>query len=174
MKIPPLAIHLLSVVFLLPMASNRACAAGETDSPELFLKEAVICRSVGNDLIPLDKIHQRPVVRGPVAIFNRLGGNKQTLEWLKQNKLLPIKHIWIHKGAVSMDGTREPIAVGDIGQFKRLQAEVDEDGWFDWRTWSSKRNLIPGSYEVWIVFANNQPVLMEDGTPAKLTFDFNP
>ncbi|WP_054773918.1 DUF2914 domain-containing protein [Methylogaea oryzae] len=44
-----------------------------------------------------------------------------------------------------------------------LRRELRDQGYFDWRTWSSKDNLLPGVWRVRVVYADNAPVLCGDG-----------
>ena len=78
-------------------------------------------------------------------------------------------------GAMDSKGAEETIKVGTIKHLRKLESEIGEaSAEFDWRTTSNKQELIPGHYQIHVVFANNKPVRLPDGSAAVIKFEYAP
>ena len=88
------------------------------------------------------------------------------MEELRQNGKLPIRHKWFSYIGTRpyFDSTKEPtdtidLSVGKHEVLSELNAELDNRGFFEWRVWSSKKNVRAGWWRVDVVYADNQPVM---------------
>jgi hypothetical protein len=57
------------------------------------------------------------------------------------------------------------LSIGRANKVVALQRELQERGYFDWRTWSGKKNARVGRWKVKIVFADNTPVPCQASLP---------
>lgn len=55
------------------------------------------------------------------------------------------------------------LSVGKKEKLREIELELRERGFFDWRTWSVKRNIRRGEWYVYLVYGDGNPVLCEDG-----------
>ena len=155
-------------------ASTHLIAADIPPPVNLQVNKAVLCRKV-ESLAPigpfadLQRIHTRPI-----ALLVTVTGDQETLAWLRQNKRIPFKHVWIYSNSLTSIRDQEPIRAGQFDDLPKLEAEVVTAGRFDWRTTTNKINLRPGHYEIRIQMANGDPVPMPDGSPAIIHFDYQP
>jgi len=102
-------------------------------------------------------------------LWMRIQGKEKALEVLDSQGKLPIQHLWIYSTGMSQvdAGSLKPIdaidlTVGKKDKINKLRLEVNERGFFDWRTWSMKRNITRGWWLVKILYADKTPVLCND------------
>lgn len=106
-----------------------------------------------------------PVSSAPLTLWTRISGTPEALRRLERGGL-PLRHVWMRQapGGVEADSAPEVIdeIILDIGGIEalrvRLRQEVAERGHFDWRTWSTKENLRPGTWLVRLLYADRSPV----------------
>jgi hypothetical protein len=109
----------------------------------------------------------------------RLAGRRTALEELRAKGKLPIRHKWFKCNEdCAFDQTLAPIDaipldVGRAEMLEPLDRELSSRGFFDWRTWSMKRRLRPGTWRVRVVYRDNTPVLCPRGTPCEYWIDVN-
>lgn len=126
---------------------------------------------------PVNRIAATSVVP-PVIFWTRAKGTARTLESLKARGKLPLHHRWIRYVGAQAEISRGVItddivaAIGNRRQFDALQLEVDQRGYFDWRLWSEKRNLPPGSWAVRILYADGEPVFCRQSLSALAACEF--
>jgi len=102
---------------------------------------------------------------GSTLIFwTRIRGTAAVMKELREHGRLPIYHRWIryigpqaepHGSVITDDIVTE---IGHPGRHDALQTELFGRGYFDWRVWSEKRNLSPGTWAVRMVYANGEPI----------------
>jgi hypothetical protein len=159
-------------------------ATATADVPELGLrvKSAKLCEIVDENRDPINEFKQPDkVLKGPVSLWTVLSGDEKTLHQLRRRGLLPIQHRWYRAAtfavvpvAVEEFDDGEPIRVGTIHHLAKLGAEVAMKGAFDWRTWSCKRALLPGTYLVKVVFSDGTPVIDLNGRSCEVSFTYSP
>lgn len=104
-------------------------------------------------------------LRQPLYLWMRVRGDAATYEALKARGKLPIRHRWIHYVGPDPDiDTLRPtdeISVGGVREalVGKLGTEIAGRGYFDWRTWSRKRNLRWGTQVVQVLYADGSPVM---------------
>jgi len=137
------------------------------ENPALTVAEAVWASAIGKDKMPQQK-YQRQAPLAPLYLWMRIQADEEVLQVLRSQGKLPIRHKWFRSrfGRLYFDQTQRPIDSIDLGigtreKLQKLQLEIDERGFFDWRTWSGKRNMRRGYWRVRVVYADNTPVLCE-------------
>jgi hypothetical protein len=101
----------------------------------------------------------------PIYLWTRMRASRPALAQLQSEGKLPIRHRWIrYLGTEPSVDTIKPtdqigLSVGTSDLVRQLQQEVDDRGWFDWRTWSGKENVRPGKWRVDVVYKTGAPVL---------------
>lgn len=98
----------------------------------------------------------------PLYFWTKIQGNAEALEQLKRRRVLLIEHIWQRLSGTRfriVDKIRLPIQASDE-LINGFEWEVKERGFFDWRTFSVKRNL-PSDYWRVQVYYNYRPVQVE-------------
>ena len=105
----------------------------------------------------------------PLYLWMHIRGSERALEILSSQGKLPIRHKWYKYIGYAgyFDESQTPIdaielSVGKKAKLDELSLEIKTRGYFDWRTWSMKRNIKPGWWKVIIVYANDDPVLCEE------------
>ena len=105
----------------------------------------------------------------PIVFWTKVQATKEALEFLRKDGRLPIWHQWfVSCGAtVRFDGARDPIDVIDLGSIPgdiidQLQIEIDNRGYFDWRTWSRKERVSSCSYTIKVVDNKNSILYCEE------------
>jgi hypothetical protein len=102
-------------------------------------------------------------------LWMRIRGKEKALEVLDSEGKLPIQHLWIYSTGMSQvnAGSLRPtdaidLTVGKKDKIDKLRSEVNERGFFDWRTWSMKKNITKGWWLVKILYADGSPVLCDN------------
>jgi len=120
------------------------------------------------------------LIKGTRAAFQRL---------VTENKL-PIVHVWeLRVGTTrivaqdlaksELDGLEVKFSESiptDITDEKVLSAfgiEVQTNGEFNFRTWSKKENLLPGVYQVRLLYQGREPVFCDGGKPCEFRICVN-
>lgn len=108
---------------------------------------------------------QGVVSRRDLTLWTRLEGGDDVLDRLEKEGKLPIRHVWLHWTAAMEDGEKPvmkdaiALGVGAAPLVKELRSEaLQKGGRFDWRTWSSKKNLAAGEWVVEIRYRDGKPV----------------
>jgi hypothetical protein len=150
------------------------------DIPGLQVKAAVLTRGVDGEKNWIETTFQpkAKIRSGPIYLWTVLSGTEATLNALKHERFWPVRHIWRYKGVpghgtpddVKREKDPEWLKVGTIKKWPGLRAEVQESGWFDWRTWSYKAWLLPGEYEISVQIVEG-PVLKQSGKECIYTFE---
>lgn len=137
------------------------------ENPHVTVAEAVWTSAIGNDKMP-QKRYAKQAPLAPLYLWMRLQADEQVLQVLREQGKLPIRHKWFRSrfGRLYFDRTQRPIdsidlTVGTREKLQKLQVEIEQRGFFDWRTWSGKRNMQRGYWRVRVVYADNTPVLCE-------------
>jgi len=106
------------------------------------------------ELCPQDRLAS-PIFGGKkVYVWMRSAGNRAALERLRDEKRLPLKHVWARKSGprwrvvdtISVTGT----IISDVN-IAGLSVEAAQRGFFDWRIYSNKSNLRRGQWKVTII-----------------------
>lgn len=162
--------------------SNSALSAGD-EVPGLEVKAAVFTNAIDqkNYVEPGMQSGLR-IQRGPIYFWTVLTGTEETLNVLRRKaKAFPIWHRWTYVGtfgsapdiAETADRDAEAIPIGTIHHWPRLLSEIAAAGKFDWRTWSGKRHLRMGEYQVTVMCGTNTP-LKCNGKECTYYFDYFP
>ncbi|MDD5329880.1 MAG: hypothetical protein PHX38_07745 [Sulfuricella sp.] len=101
-----------------------------------------------------------------LMLWMRVKGTGEALSKLSAEGKLPIRHKWF-RGTITgfrAEGVAKPtdeieIPAGKRGAVEKLATEVRTQGYFSWRTWSSKEKLARGHWRVTVVYSDNTPVL---------------
>lgn len=148
------------------MAAGLTAAVVGTPARAASLEVAEAAWAVGvRDLAYVARIDGAADVRRPLYFWTRLKADAAALAELQARGQLPIRHRWIRYVGPEPDfqtvRPTDEIAVGAAAAplIERLRGEVRARGFFDWRTWSVKRNLRTGSWLVELVYQDGQPVL---------------
>ena len=124
--------------------------------------ELVVAEFAWTNTVDSEKDFDRKYVdRGPTApivFWTKVHATKEALDFLREDGRLPIWHKWfVSCGAtVRFDGSSDPIDAIDLGtipgdMFDQLQTEIDNRGYFDWRTWSRKERVSSCFYTIKVV-----------------------
>ena len=102
---------------------------------------------------------------GPVWLWTELCGTQSALNTMREQGRLPIWHRWyVSCGRrLELDTIQEPIDEVNLHIAGRqvledLLIEVKARRFFDWRTWSRKRNISPCTYHVRVVDNQGEPL----------------
>ncbi|OQW93907.1 MAG: hypothetical protein BWK79_08705 [Beggiatoa sp. IS2] len=111
------------------------------------------------------EIYREIAPKSPVYLWMKIRGGKRALEALSKNGKLPIRHKWFSYIGTRpyFDSTKEPtdtieLTVGKRETLSELNAQLDNQGFFEWRVWSGKENARTGWWRVDVVYADNEPV----------------
>lgn len=149
------------------LVSPFPSAWAQTPTDEVIAVDAVWASAV-NGREPADEL-QPPAAGGPLTLWVRLHGTETALRRLEQGGL-PLRHVWMRKAPGGLSSDTAPVVIDEItldiaGQDTmkaRLRREVEQRGFFDWRTWSTKENLLPGRWYVRLLYADHSPVACID------------
>ncbi|MEM7015856.1 MAG: DUF2914 domain-containing protein [Pseudomonadota bacterium] len=140
---------------------------------QLEIAEAIWTDGVDQDKQP-QQVYEQRASEPPLVLWMRLRGSSTTLETLRDTGKMPIRHKWFHLGfsQIAAEGVQTPVDtitlnLGNAALLDKLGLEIEERGFFDWRTWSRKRNIRPGWWQVKVVYADNTPVLCEQDKPCE-------
>ncbi|MBF0353968.1 MAG: DUF2914 domain-containing protein [Alphaproteobacteria bacterium] len=134
----------------------------------LTIKEAVWTSGV-SEMKYTDRLGERTQQRG-ISLWTLVEGDQASLDLLEKQGKFPLRHSWKHYlGAIPDLETlipRDAISLG-VGKAElindlRMEAKM-RGGRFDWRTWSSKKNLEPGNWIVEILYKDGTPVACATG-----------
>lgn len=156
---------LVAAVFLLT-AMAGASPAG--DSAVLSIVDAAWTHGVGEDRQPRERL-ERAGPDQPLTLWMKVSCSPGALEMLRIQGKLPIRHKWSYAsfGGVLAQGTLNmtdsiALSAGRVELLDLLAAEVRTRGGFDWRTWSTKKNLLRGTWRVRVSYSDGSPVLCGD------------
>ena len=156
-----------AIIGIFPTASTFA--QDRVNGHRLVVAEFAWTNAIHSD----GDIDRRIVNRDPVApivLWTRVHGANSALESLRKEDRLPIRHVWfVNCGSrYRFDELIDPIDVIDLGSvstgtvIQQLQTEVDNRGYFDWRTWSRKESVSTCWYTVRIVDNQDSPLYCEE------------
>jgi hypothetical protein len=160
------------------------CASGISDDvPGLEVKAAVFTNAIEqkNFVEPGMQSGLR-IQHGPIYFWTVLTGTEETLNALRlKTKSFPIWHRWTYIGTFGFmpeiaevaDRDTEAIHIGTIHHWPALLSEVVSAGKFDWRTWSGKKHLRMGRYQVTVMCGKNK-ALQCNGQECTYYFDYFP
>ena len=144
---------------------GNACAA-DANEPELVVTEYAWSSGVDR----ASREHAKPAYAAsapvqPLYLWIRVRGNRAALDRLEAEGALPIRHRWyrtIGSELIDQEATfDQKLAIGSGKQstIGALRREVEQTGYFNWRTWSNKESISPGLWEVRIVSDDGERVL---------------
>ncbi|HVZ02736.1 MAG TPA: hypothetical protein VHA35_24725 [Dongiaceae bacterium] len=145
-------------------------AAADDATPHIAVADAAFTPSVGPDRQPSQRLSR--VTPGAAPYFwTLLSANAATLDQLKANGKLPIRHAWRrYVGSVALEKADPrrlegdiPLDLGTAALADKLQYEIDHSPRheFTWRTWSQKGALTAGSWSVFLKYADGTPVICQ-------------
>ena len=106
----------------------------------------------------------------PIVFWTKVHGTRNAMESLRRENRLPIWHKWfVNCGSTyRFDRSIDPIDAIDLGDIstgsivQELQIELDNRGYFDWRTWSKKERVSSCSYTVRVVDNRDSPLYCQE------------
>jgi hypothetical protein len=129
-------------------------AAVADEMPDFLLLEAGAAQSIA-DKSPSGAWPLTSALRpGPAWFFTRIQASARTLERLRSDGKLPIKHKWyrLAAGGQYSEGRPDFEIILDIGSpesLEALQSEADgKQGSYDWRMSSCRQSLPAGAFKV--------------------------
>jgi hypothetical protein len=156
----------------LPAAAQsvEAQSAGAADpQPRIVIDDAAFTPDVV-DREPGTRITRTAPGDQPY-FWTSISANAATLDLLRQQGKLPIQHAWRrYVGSVVLESADPkklegdiPLDLGTSALADKLQYEVDHTPThsFTWRTWSQKGILTPGSWYVFLKYADGKPVICQ-------------
>ena len=149
-------------------------AQADDSQPRITVDDAAFTPAIGTDRQPVQRVDHTAAGDQPY-FWTLLSANAATLDQLRRLGKLPIQHAWRrYIGSVVLEsadpgklpGQLEgdiPLDLGTAALADRLQYEVDHSPThsFNWRTWSRKGTLTPGSWYVFLKYADGKPVICQ-------------
>lgn len=101
-------------------------------------------------------------VSKPLFLWIKVRGEQKAFDSLKKKRRLTIEHKWTYN-YLGWHTDRIDVSIGrnppiDDDTLEKLAQELEVNGYFDWRTWSKKEQLVPGEYSVVCVDGFDQPL----------------
>jgi hypothetical protein len=124
--------------------------------------------------VPIHRLTRTVPEGQPLYLWVRFEGGRKALEYLSKHGKLPIVAQWFwYPLDTAIADTDTPgefidpvnLSVGKSDKLRALQREVSQRGWFDWVTWTLKRNANVGYWKVHLVYADSTPVQCQAGVP---------
>ena len=147
-----------SVLRLLALLSIMMLATSAL-AQSVLVADAVLTSGV-LDRQPIDQLPQQ-LSKRPLYLWTRIEADAGALRELELKGMLPIRHRWWRTGGIIPTPERGGqlideivLGVGKAEVIGRLNHELMERGFFDWRTWSMKEHITPGTWEVEIVYSD--------------------
>lgn len=112
--------------------------------------------------------YQEQAPAGSLYLWMRIKAHQGALDRLASEGKLPIRHQWYRESLLGVlpEGSAETEMIDDIAipaarksLAHSLQSEINQRGFFDWRTWSVKQKIKRGTWQVRVVYADYSPVL---------------
>jgi hypothetical protein len=138
------------------------------DIPGLSVKVAIFAGKVDNNKNYVEPGMQSGVQvhHGPVYLWTKLTGTEETAAALQAlGKSFPIYHEWTYIGPLGNEadvpediGHDELIAIGRIKDLSLLASQAESEGEFYWRTWSGKKFIHYGRYQVRVLYGKSRPL----------------
>lgn len=154
------------IVLIIMLASGQKVYA---EDPLITIVKAVWTDGVDNKRNPKQEYGESVSSSKHLYLWTRVKGGEEALNILESRGKLPIRHKWYTYIGTSpqFEESQKPIdavnlSVGKKAKINELRLEVDNHGYFDWRTWSMKKNIRAGWWKVRIVYEDGEPVLCED------------
>jgi hypothetical protein len=144
-------------------------SSSEAQQPSITITEAVWTNGVNGSKNPKAVFEDIADGARQIYLWTKIQGEEEALSYLSKNGKLPIRHQWFsYVGATPLPEdivtpTDEIVLhVGKSEETSKLQGMLKEKGYFQWRTWSMKKNLYEGWWKVRVVYNDGEPVLCED------------
>jgi hypothetical protein len=181
----PLSVVTIMVFLLLPQFAFSAQCDGPGDpdiktaiSPQANAETHVVADWALAESVkrrcPERRLSTQVNLGTKIHVWMRSAGNKKALERLIKDKRLPFKHIWKYKVGTGwsikdrVKVTGNNVTDTDIAG---LVLEAKNRGFFDWRTFSNKKNLKKGIWRVDIIDRLGENVICANsGSPCPIEF----
>lgn len=154
-----------TLVFAIFFMVTLQLIAGQAEAEEALIEVGEFAWTNGvKEHQPLEKYSGETSSR-PLYLWMRIEGKVQALERLKEQGKLPISHQWYqviggrqhwYRGQELKDEVE--FSVGMNEKIDKLELELTNRSFFDWRIWSMKESPPPGWWIVRMVYADNKPV----------------
>jgi hypothetical protein len=152
------------LVALLLLALTRPVCAQQL----IAVEDATFTPAIAADRQPEERITRAAPGAAPY-FWTLLAANGAVLDTLRAEGKLPISHSWLRTaGPIVVEqtdltklGADIPLDLGTAALVDQLQLEIDRSPQhlFTWRTWSRKGALTPGSWSVFLKYADGTPVI---------------
>ena len=149
--------------------TTQAFSQTLSNRPELIVTEFAWTNAVNSDR-HFDHKYVDSAPTAPIVFWTRIRATQEALDSLRQEGRFPIWHKWyVSCGATfRFDRSEDPIDAIDLRSAQRemlvqqLQVEVDNRGFFDWRTWSRKEAVSSCWYTIRVVDNRDSPLYCEE------------
>jgi hypothetical protein len=108
------------------------------------------------------KVHTSPLKFKNVVLWMQVNGSKDLLEELGRNTTgdLPVRVEWYRYTSLGVVGDDTvSLKVGRKSDLQKLSYDVDSNGFFRWRIWSSKNVHTTGWWRADLLYGDNDPVM---------------
>jgi hypothetical protein len=161
-------IRLNTFLLFIIVGSFLNTAEVHAKEPVIEVSEAVWTNGVENKNY-LEK-YDGTAPLGELYLWMRITCKKKALEFLKDKGKIPIRHKWYRCIGHKLLSEKTPklidainLSIGKKEKIEKIEMELNERGFFDWRTWSMKRNMRRGVWYVYLVYGDGKAVLCDDG-----------
>lgn len=112
------------------------------------------------------------VARAGQPLYLRLTvqGGQAAVDQLRADGGIPIVVHWVRDDATAAPGApglTSELTIGHRGLASALAGEVEQQGRFDWHTWTSKSTLSPGQWSVSVTYPDGQPLTCGQSSSAQ-------
>lgn len=152
----------LAVFVALSLATTNVHAEEQL----IVVKQTAWTNHVDKKSRQVEKTYQNTAPVAPLYLWMRVTGGEAALAQLKEEGKLPIRHKWFLERLIGTTPEGVTTMLDDINipaganrLLEQLQYEVNQRGFFDWRTWSMKEHIRRGLWRVRVVYADGEPVL---------------
>lgn len=136
----------------------------------ITVDDAAFTEAISSDRQPEQREAAVTTAQDPY-FWTLLSANAAVLDTLRAEGKLPIQHAWRryigsvvieHADPAKLEGDI-PLDLGTAQLADKLQLEIDHspNHAFTWRTWSRKGTLTPGSWFVFLKYADGTPVICQ-------------
>ncbi len=124
-----------------------------------------IQKNCPTERLEVDKGHE-----GPVYLWMNIVGGTDALKILRREGGLAVRHIWIKEDGQGQAVKKETVKLDkDADITEKFSQEFKDKEFFDWRTWSVKRNMSPGRWRVQVVDKAGRPIPCIDDLDCEFT-----
>lgn len=161
--------YIILVVFLIIFLSVIKPRFTKAEEPLIIVENAVWTNAIED--LQYKNAYTDTAPTGSLFLWMNIHGKSDALKKLNEAGKLPIFHKWSRKTICGTEGINKlslldklslidniPIPAGKKELLEELQNEISMKKYFNWRTWSMKKNAKAGKWIVKVVYSDNSPV----------------